>query len=120
MTAFLVEHLRKPYGQLIAPASLVCLLLLLLSAISSFGLESAEDTRAQLAVQWALFSYGRFVELTKTAEAGVSLIEFRYVSKYNDVKAPAWTEQTGYRPLEATELIPPYLSGFAIRARARS
>jgi len=53
MTTFLVEHLRKPYGQLIAPASLVCLLALLLSAISSFGLESAEDTRAQLAVQWA-------------------------------------------------------------------
>ena len=53
MTTFLAEHLRKPYGQLIAPASLVCLLLLLLSAISSFGLESAEDTRAQLAVQWA-------------------------------------------------------------------
>src|SRR5262245_64721781 len=52
MTTFLVEHLRKPYGQLIPPAALVCLLLLLLSAISAFGLDSAEETRARLAVQW--------------------------------------------------------------------
>ena len=38
----LLEHLRKPYGQLIPPAALVCLLLLVLSAVTSFGLESAD------------------------------------------------------------------------------
>jgi len=53
MMTLLLEHLRKPYGQLIAPASLVCLLLLLLSGITSFGLESVERSRAQLAAQWA-------------------------------------------------------------------
>jgi Tfp pilus assembly protein PilO len=52
MTTLLLEHLRKPYGQLIPPAALVCLLLLVLWAVTSFGLESAEQTRAHLAAQW--------------------------------------------------------------------
>jgi len=52
MTKLLLEHLRKPYGPLIAPATLVCLLSLALWAIGSLGLESAEQTRAQLARQW--------------------------------------------------------------------
>jgi Tfp pilus assembly protein PilO len=53
MRKFLIEHLRKPYGPLIAPAALVCFLSLVLWAIASLGLESAEQTRAQLAAQWA-------------------------------------------------------------------
>jgi Tfp pilus assembly protein PilO len=52
MTTLLLEHLRKPYGQLIPPAALVCLLLLVLWAVMSFGLESAEQTRAHFAAQW--------------------------------------------------------------------
>jgi Tfp pilus assembly protein PilO len=53
MTHLLLEHLRKPYGILIPPAALVCFLLLVLWAVKSYGLESAEQTRAQLAAQWA-------------------------------------------------------------------
>jgi Tfp pilus assembly protein PilO len=53
MSKFLLEQLRKPYGRLIPLAALVGLLLLLLSAVTSVGLESAEQTRAQLAAQWA-------------------------------------------------------------------
>ena len=53
MTAFVLEQLRKPYGQLIPPAALVCLLVFVLSAITSFGLESADESRARLAAQWA-------------------------------------------------------------------
>jgi Tfp pilus assembly protein PilO len=53
MTNSLLHHLRKPYGGLIAPAAAVCVLLLLLWAVTSFGRESAEHTKAQLATQWA-------------------------------------------------------------------
>ncbi|HET8721445.1 MAG TPA: type 4a pilus biogenesis protein PilO [Nitrospira sp.] len=53
MRTFVLDQLRKPYGQLIPPAALVCLMLLLLSAITSFGLESTEESRARLAAQWA-------------------------------------------------------------------
>jgi Tfp pilus assembly protein PilO len=38
---------------LIPPAVLVCFFLVALYAVSSFGLESAEQHRAQLAAQWA-------------------------------------------------------------------
>lgn len=53
MTNFLLDHLRKPYGILIPPAAFVCLLLLMLWAVKSYGLQSAEQTRAQLAAEWA-------------------------------------------------------------------
>ena len=53
MTTVLLEHLRKPYGPLIPPTALVCLLLLMLWTVASLGLESAEQTRVQLATQWA-------------------------------------------------------------------
>ena len=52
MTKFLLDHLRKPYGILIPPAATVFLLLLMLWAVTSVGLDSAEDTRAHLAAQW--------------------------------------------------------------------
>ena len=53
MKTFLLDQLRKPYGILIPPAGLVCLLLLVLWAVKSYGLESAEQTRAHLTAQWA-------------------------------------------------------------------
>jgi Tfp pilus assembly protein PilO len=52
MRNFLLQQLRKPYGILIPPAALVCLLLLMLWVVKSYGVESAEQTRAQLAAQW--------------------------------------------------------------------
>ena len=53
MKRLLLEHLRKPYGILIRPAGMVCLLLAVLWAVTTFGLESAEQGRAQLSAQWA-------------------------------------------------------------------
>jgi Tfp pilus assembly protein PilO len=53
MTNLLFEQLRKPYGTLLPPAAVVCLLLIALLAVGSLGLESAEQQRAQLASQWA-------------------------------------------------------------------
>jgi Tfp pilus assembly protein PilO len=52
MTALLLEQLRKPYGTLIPPAAVLCFLLMALRAVSWFGLESAEQQRAQLTGQW--------------------------------------------------------------------
>jgi Tfp pilus assembly protein PilO len=53
MRKLLLEQLRKPYGTLIPPAAVVSFFVLALWAVSSFGLESAEQHRAQLAAQWA-------------------------------------------------------------------
>lgn len=53
MKRLLLEQLWKPYGILIRPAAVVCLFLAALWAINSFGLESAEQRRAQLSAQWA-------------------------------------------------------------------
>ena len=53
MTKLLLNLLRKPYGALSPPAAAVCLFLLALGAVSSFGLDSADQHRVQLAAQWA-------------------------------------------------------------------
>ena len=53
MKAFLLEHLRKPYGSLIPPAGLLLLLLLALWGVKSFGAESLEQKRSEVAAQWA-------------------------------------------------------------------
>jgi Tfp pilus assembly protein PilO len=53
MKRLLLEHLRKPYGVLIRPAGMVCLLLAMLWTVNSLGLQSAEQRRAQLSAQWA-------------------------------------------------------------------
>ena len=53
MKRLLLEHLRKPYGVLIRPAGMVCLLLAVLWTVNSLGLQSAEQRHAQLSAQWA-------------------------------------------------------------------
>jgi Tfp pilus assembly protein PilO len=53
MRTLLLEHLRRPYGTLIPPAAFVCVLLLMLWAVNSLGLEAIEQNRSQLAAQWA-------------------------------------------------------------------
>ena len=53
MKRLLLDQLRKPYGILIRPVGVVCLLLAVLWAVNSLGLESAEQHHAQLSAQWA-------------------------------------------------------------------
>jgi Tfp pilus assembly protein PilO len=53
MTDLLLAQLRKPYGTLIPPAAALCFCVIALGAVASFGRESAEQQRAQLAAQWA-------------------------------------------------------------------
>lgn len=53
MNPFLLQELRKPYGALIPPAGVVLMLLLVLWAVKSLGVESAEQTRSKLTTEWA-------------------------------------------------------------------
>jgi Tfp pilus assembly protein PilO len=53
MTKLLLEHLKKPYGTLIPPAALVSLFLLLLWAVTTFGVDSLDQQRAQVTARWA-------------------------------------------------------------------
>jgi len=53
MTRLMLQELRKPYGALVPPATVVSLLLIALWAVTWLGLESAEQQRSQLAAQWA-------------------------------------------------------------------
>ena len=53
MNTFLLQELRKPYGPLIPQAGVVLALLLVLWAVKSLGVESAEQTRSKLTAEWA-------------------------------------------------------------------
>ena len=53
MTKLLLDHLRRPYGTLIPPAALVGGFLLVLWVVTSFGVNSVDQHRAQLTARWA-------------------------------------------------------------------
>lgn len=52
MTSYVIEQLRKPYGTLLPLAGLVFILLLVLWAVKSLGLQVAEQTRSGLTAEW--------------------------------------------------------------------
>ena len=52
MLRLLLQELRKPYGLLIPWVGLAVLLLLILWAVRSIGVEAAEQTRARLEAEW--------------------------------------------------------------------
>jgi D-amino-acid oxidase len=69
-----------------------------------------------LATEWALASHARFRDLTTVEEAGVSLVELHCVSRFSDIPIPKWAQAIGYRALERRELVPGFLSGYAVEA----
>ncbi|HYK02230.1 MAG TPA: FAD-dependent oxidoreductase [Thermoanaerobaculia bacterium] len=67
-----------------------------------------------LVAAWGLLSYGRFAELARVPDTGVSMIDFEYRSAHDDVHVPEWAESIGYRRLQPSK-DSPYLSAFQVR-----
>jgi len=63
---------------------------------------------------WALASYHRFLELTRDAEAGVSLTELRVFSRLGPISPPDWAQSFATRRLAKSEIPPAFVSGFSI------
>lgn len=68
----------------------------------------------ELVTAWALFSYGRLVEIARDAVSGVSLIELLTVSPSDDIAVPAWAAAVGHRRVQRHELDPPFRSGYSM------
>lgn len=65
-------------------------------------------------IPWALISYGRFLELARFLESGVSLIELRVFSRQGPLAPPDWARLFAPRPLAAGEIPPAFKDGFSI------
>jgi D-amino-acid oxidase len=65
-------------------------------------------------VPWALISYGRFLELSRAPQTGVSLIELRVFSRLGPIAPPDWAQPFSTRGLTATEIPAVFASGFSI------
>ena len=66
-------------------------------------------------VPWALVGYGRFLELTRTANTGVSVIELRTFSRLGPISPPQWAEPFAPMPVAAHDLPKAFVSGFSLR-----
>ena len=58
-------------------------------------------------VPWALISYGRFLELARNPESGVSLIELRVFSRLGPIAPPDWAQPFATRLSVPAYEIPP-------------
>jgi D-amino-acid oxidase len=65
-------------------------------------------------VPWALISYGRFLEISRAPQSGVSLIELRVFSRVDAIMPPDWAQPFSTRGLTATEIPGVFASGFSI------
>ena len=66
-------------------------------------------------VPWALISYGRFLELTRSPQTGVFLVELRVFSRDGPITPPPWAQPFVTRPLGAGEIPAAFAEGFSIR-----
>ena len=66
-------------------------------------------------VPWALISYGRFLELARNPQSGVSLVELRVFSRLGPIAPPDWAQPFSTRALVANEIPAVFVSGFSIR-----
>jgi D-amino-acid oxidase len=65
-------------------------------------------------VPWALISYGRFLELSRASQTGVSLIELRVFSRLGPIAPPDWAQPFSTRRLTGTEIPAVFANGFSI------
>ena len=65
-------------------------------------------------VLWALISYGRFLELARDPQTGVSLVELRVFSRIGPITPPDWAQPFVTRALAAGEIPAAFVSGFSI------
>ncbi len=63
---------------------------------------------------WAQTTYDRLASLAGDARTGVSMIEFRCVSRGPRLEAPPWASACAPRTLRREELSSPYGSGYAV------
>jgi D-amino-acid oxidase len=66
-------------------------------------------------VPWALISYGRFLELARNPQAGVSVVELRVFSRLGAIAPPDWAQPFATRALAAGDIPAAFVSGFSIR-----
>ena len=65
-------------------------------------------------VPWALIGYGRFLELARDPQTGVSLVELRVFSRIGPITPPEWAQPFATRALTAAEIPAVFVSGFSI------
>ncbi|HEY2138936.1 MAG TPA: FAD-dependent oxidoreductase, partial [Chthoniobacterales bacterium] len=65
-------------------------------------------------IPWALISYGRFLELARNPEGGVSLVELRVFSRNGPITPPDWAQRFAPRPVTSAEIPAVFVSGFSI------
>src|SRR5213080_2473194 len=46
-------------------------------------------------IPWAFFTYGRLVNIANDKRSGVSLVDFRVLSRSNKIEVPPWAEAVG-------------------------
>jgi D-amino-acid oxidase len=66
-------------------------------------------------VPWALIGYGRFLELARDPQSGVSLIELRVFSRVGAIRPPDWAQPFATRALASAEIPGAFVGGFSIR-----
>jgi D-amino-acid oxidase len=66
-------------------------------------------------VPWALISYGRFLELARSPQTGVSVVELRVFSRLGPIAPPNWAQPFATRALVASDIPAAFVSGFSIR-----
>jgi D-amino-acid oxidase len=66
-------------------------------------------------VPWALISYGRFLELARRPQTGVSVLELRVFSRLGSIAPPNWAQPFATRALAISEIPAAFSSGFSIR-----
>lgn len=75
-----------------------------------------EAVPIELAVAWGMISYGRLLDLSAdTGSTGVSLVDFRFFSRNENLLPPSWATAISCRVLGRSEVLPTFTSGFAMR-----
>jgi D-amino-acid oxidase len=66
-------------------------------------------------VPWALISYGRFLELARNPQTGVSVVELRVFSRLGPIEPPDWAQPFATGALAGSDIPDAFVSGFSIR-----
>jgi D-amino-acid oxidase len=66
-------------------------------------------------VPWALIGYGRFLELARDPQSGISLIELRVFSRAGAIEPPDWAQPFSAHALSRAEIPRAFVAGFSIR-----
>jgi D-amino-acid oxidase len=69
---------------------------------------------ANKVIPWALNTYKLFLDLARDPKTGVSRIELRMFSRSGMIQVPDWADNLDSRMLKSTELLSPFVNGFAL------